>query len=129
MSQPESTAALARAGSGVPIDDAFALGLDRDHEFLLRGHPGVVAGRKGAGPVGHDFALLNVDLQKNAFSQGFFKLSAGPFLDIAYTSSVKSPLVDAGLQIRFALLNGVNLDFSYGRDLRGGSGAFFYRRR
>ncbi len=72
-----------RTGGAVPFDEYFALGLDRDHEYVLRGHPGMRDGRKGSGPLGRQFALVNIDVQKNLFSLGFVKGAAGPFLDVA----------------------------------------------
>src|SRR5262249_51914072 len=69
-----------RTGGVVPFDEYFALGLDRDNEYVVRGHRGIRDGRKGAGPVGRQFLLTNVEVQKNLFNAGFFKAAVGPFL-------------------------------------------------
>jgi tetratricopeptide (TPR) repeat protein len=110
-----------------PFDEYFALGLDRDHDLLMRGHPGRHDGRKGESPVGEAFALGNADLQKNLLKQGLFTLAAGPFLDVARIADEQAVLLDAGIQIRLSMVNGISLGFSYGRDLRTGRNAFFYR--
>jgi len=118
-----------RAASVVPFDEYFALGLDRDHEYLLRGHRGIRDGRKGAGPIGREFLLANLDVQKNLFNRGFFKASAGPFLDVARLRRSEPTSVDAGIQLRVSLVSGLALDFSYGVNLHTHLGAFFYRSR
>jgi hypothetical protein len=118
-----------RAAGVVPFDEYFALGLDRDHEYLLRGHPGIQDGRKGAGPIGREFLLANFDVQKNLFHGGFFKASAGPFLDVARLRRSEPTSVDTGIQFRVSLVSGLALDFSYGINLHTHRGVFFYRSR
>src|SRR5262249_6673043 len=118
-----------RTGGAVPFDEYFGLGLDRDHEYVLRGHRGILDGRKGAGPIGREFVLANFELKKNLFNRGFVKASAGPFLDVARLSRSEPTLVDAGLQLSVSLVSGLSLVFSYGVDLRTRHGAFFYRSR
>ena len=118
-----------RTAGVVPFDEYFALGLDRDHEYLLRGHRGIRNGRKGSGPIGREFLLTNVDVQKNLFNRGFLKAAAGPFLDVARLTRNEPTLVDAGIQLRLLVVSGLALDFSYGIDLHTRQGAFFYRNR
>ena len=116
-----------KLGGAAPFDEQFNLGLDRDHEFLLRGHPGTRDGRKGAGPVASEVFLWNVDLQKNVLKQGLFTVGVGPFLDVARVSGSEQPFVDTGIQLRLSFVSGLALAFSYGRDLQTGRNAFFYR--
>ena len=118
-----------RVGGAVPFDENFTLGLDRDSELLLRGHPGTRDGRKGEGPIGPKFLLWNIDLQKNVLKQGLFTVGAGPFVDVAQVAGTTPRFMDAGVQVHFLLLSSIRLDFSYGRDLRAGRNAFFYRSR
>ena len=118
-----------RVGGTVPFDEYFTLGLDRDHELLLRGHPGTRDGRKGEGPIGRKFLLWNIDLQKNVLKQGLFTVGVGPFVDVAQMTGTASPFIDTGVQVRFLVLGAIRLDFSYGRDLQAGRNAFFYRSR
>jgi hypothetical protein len=116
-----------RSGGVVPFDEYFALGVDRDQEYFMRGHQGIRGGRKGAGPIGQEFMLANFDLQKNLFNAGFVKASAGPFIDLARLTRTEPTMVDAGISLRFSLVSGLTLDFSYGLDLRTRHGAFLYR--
>jgi hypothetical protein len=116
-----------RTGGSVPFDEYFALGLDRDNEYLLRGHRGIRNGRKGAGPIGREFLLTSLDMQKSLFSRGFIKAAAGPFLDAALLTRSEPTLLDSGIQLRLTVFSGLTLDFSYGIDLRAQHGAFFYR--
>jgi hypothetical protein len=123
----ESTVSVraGRTGGVVPFDEYFALGLDRDSEYFLRGHRGIRGGRKGAGPIGREFLLTNFDVQKNLFNRGFLKASAGPFLDAARLTRTEPTMLDAGILLRLSLVSGLTLDFSYGVDLRARRGAFF----
>jgi tetratricopeptide (TPR) repeat protein len=118
-----------RVGGTVPFDEYFTLGLDRDHDLLLRGHPGTRDGRKGEGPIGPKFLLWNIDLQKNVLKQGLFTVGVGPFVDVAQMAGAASRFIDTGVQVRFLVLGAIRLDFSYGRDLQAGRNAFFYRSR
>ena len=118
-----------KSGGAVPFDEYFALGLDRDHEYVLRGHPGIRDGRKGSGPLGRQFMLANIDVQNTLFSLGFVKGAAGPFLDVAQLTRTEPTMFDAGVQLRLLLVSGLALDFSYGIDLHSHQGAFFYRNR
>src|SRR6185436_10297823 len=93
-----------RTGGLVPFDEYFALGLDRDRDYFLRGHRGIRDGRKGAGPIGREFFLTNVDVQKNLFNRGFLKAAAGPFLDVARLRRSEPTFVDAGIQLRVSLV-------------------------
>jgi hypothetical protein len=118
-----------RTGGSVPFDEYFALGLDRDNDYLLRGHRGIRNGQKGAGPIGQEFLLTNFDVQKTLLNRGFLKAAAGPFLDAARLTRAEPTLLDAGIQLRVSLVGGPTLDFSYGINLRDRHGAFFYRSR
>jgi hypothetical protein len=118
-----------KAAGAVPFDEYFALGIDRDNEYVLRGHPGVHDGQKGAGPIGRKFVSVNVDVQKNFFDYGFIKAGAGPFLDAARLTRTSPALVDAGVQVRLSVVGAVSFDLSFGRDLRNGHNAVFYRSR
>ena len=112
-----------------PFDELFVLGLDRDHELLLRGHPGSGKGRKGQGPLGRAFMLWNLDLLRNVFREPFFSVRAGPFVDLARVTGERRFFVDGGIRMEVALVNGLRLDFSLGADLYSGRTATFYRSR
>ena len=105
--------------------------VERDSTLYLRGSPGTLGGRKGSGPLGRSYILLNSELDKNVYDSGLWKLKLGPFLDtgIAYDSSgyfgSKMWLWDVGLQSKIVILRGLTLVLSYGRDLRTGRGCFY----
>jgi hypothetical protein len=118
-----------RAGKGLgrlPLDELFRLGVDRDNDLYLRGHRGTKDGRKGSGPLGQDFLLANVEMDRLVYRHAFWSVSAGPFLDIGKASSVNETLGsggwhwDAGLQAKIRLPAGLTLVVSYGNDLGSG---------
>ncbi len=115
-----------------PFDELFSLGMDRDNDLYLRGHNGTPEGKKGSGPLGRGYVLMNLQMDKLVHSSGLWELSIGPFFDTGRTFDdtklFGSPwLCDAGLQSRLTVLNRFTLSLSYGRDLDGGKGAFFSR--
>jgi len=115
----------------VPLDELFQLGIERDNDLWLRGHAGTFHGRKGAAPLGRRYFLANWEMDKNVYSNGFFRLTVGPFLD---NGTVADPsglfgsqrwLWDTGLQCKIRVFGGVTIVLTYGRDLRGGRNIFY----
>jgi hypothetical protein len=115
----------------VPLDNLYQLGVERDNDLWLRGHPGTLDGRKGRAPLGRRYLLLNTELNKTVYDGTFFRMQLGPFFDsgaIADSTGLfgsRQWLFDAGVQARIRVLGGVWLVLSYGRDLRGGTGTFY----
>ena len=113
------------------LDELFQLGIERDNDLWLRGHAGTLDGRKGAAPLGRRYFLVNWEMDKNVYQNGFFTAKLGPFLDsgaVADSSGFFGSqrwLWDSGLQCKIRILGGVTVLFSYGRDLRGGKGVFY----
>jgi tetratricopeptide (TPR) repeat protein len=113
------------------LDELFELGIERDNDLWLRGHAGTFAGRKGAAPLGRRFFLANWEMDKNVYQNGFFTVKLGPFLDtgaVADSSGMFGSqrwLSDAGAQCKVRVLGSLTIVLSYGRDLRGGKGAFY----
>ena len=114
----------------IPFDELWMLGLERDNDLWLRAHVGTRDGRKGSAPLGRDYFLSNWEIDKNVFSNGFFGLKLGPFVD---SGSIRdsSPVLgsqkwlwDTGAQAKLHVL-GVGVTFSYGKDLRSGNNAFY----
>jgi hypothetical protein len=115
----------------VPLDQLFQLGVERDNDLWLRGHPGTRDGRKGRAPLGRRYLLLNSELCKTVYDAAFFRVQLGPFFD---TGAIADPsglfgsqkwLFDTGIQARVRVLGSVSVLLSYGRDLRSGTGAFY----
>jgi hypothetical protein len=115
----------------VPLDQLFQLGVERDNDLWLRGHPGTLDGRKGRAPLGRRYLLLNSELYKTVYDSAFFRVQLGPFFD---TGAIADPsglftsqkwLFDTGIQARVRVLGSVSVLLSYGRDLRRGTGAFY----
>lgn len=123
-----------RAGGTVgklTVDELFQLGIERDNDLWLRGHAGTTNGRKGATPLGRRYFLVNWEMDKNIYRNGFFTVKLGPFLDsgaIADSSGLfgsREWLWDPGIQCKVQVLGSVTVVLSYGRDLRGGKGVFY----
>jgi len=115
----------------VPLDQLFQLGVERDNDLWLRGHPGTLDGRKGRAPLGRRYLLLNAELYKTVYDGAFFRVQLGPFFD---TGTIADPnglfgsqrwLFDTGIQARLRVLGSVSVLLSYGRDLRTGTGVFY----
>jgi tetratricopeptide (TPR) repeat protein len=115
----------------VPFDELFQLGIERDNDLWLRGHAGTFHGRKGAAPLGRRYLLTNWEMNKNIYSNGFFTIKLGPFVDngaIADASRLfgsQQWLWDAGVQCKIRVLGGVTVALSYGRGLRDGRNVFY----
>jgi tetratricopeptide (TPR) repeat protein len=115
----------------VPLDQLFELGLDRDSTLWLRGHGATTGGRKGGAPLGRRYVLINSEYDRVIYDGGFFRVLAGPFLDMGKISDDSAAfgdprwLVDTGAQVKLRVLGSVSIVLSYGRDLRDGRGTFF----
>jgi hypothetical protein len=108
-----------------PFDELFVLGVDRDSDLRLRGHPAIIAGRKGAAPVVPGYVLLNNDFERPVLNKTLVKLRVGPFVDTARVSSQSAWLVDSGLQLKLDILSAFTFTASAGWNVHGGSHAIF----
>ena len=113
-----------------PFDELFVLGIERDNDLMLRAHVGTRNGRKGSAPLGENYFLSNLELDKNIYSNALIGLKLGPFLDSGKITS-SSPglgserwLWDLGAQAKIRVL-GQGVAFAYGKDLRSGNNAFY----
>ena len=118
----------------VPFDELFMLGLERDNDLWMRGHIGTRDGEKGSAPLGRNYFLSNWEADKNVYGNGIFTVKLGPFVD---TGKITDPspglgshqwLWDVGAQAKVRVF-GVQLAFSYGKDLRSGNNAFYVSMR
>lgn len=128
------TRTMLRAGrtfGKIPFDDLFMLGFDRDNDLWMRGHDGLVNGKKGNAPLGSNFVLSNSDFDKVVYHDALFTLKLGPFLD---TGDIDDPseffgsprwLSDTGVQAEVGLLGRFSFLLGYGRDLRSGASTFY----
>jgi len=114
----------------VPFDELFMLGLERDNDLPMRAHIGTHDGRKGSAPLGRNYFLANWETDKNLYGNGIVTLKIGPFLDTGKTWDPVATLgshqwlYDTGAQIKLRMF-GAGVVFSYGKDLRSGSNAFY----
>lgn len=129
-----STTTRLRAGrtfGQIPFDDLFMLGFDRDNPLWMRGHNGLVNGKKGNAPLGTSFILSNSEVDKIAYQDGIFLLKLGPFIDTGdiYDTSefFGSPkwLTDTGVQATVRVLGSFEVVLGYGKDLRSGANTFY----
>jgi hypothetical protein len=120
-----------RVEGQIPFDELYILGLERDTELRLRGHVGTYQGKKGNAPLGRNFLLANAEIDKRVFRHPQFEVWVAPFLDSGKffdTMPTLHPpywLWDTGLILRLRSPHGFGINFSYGRDLQSGSGAFY----
>lgn len=141
--------AQARAGATVgeiPFDALWMLGFDRDNPLWMRGHNGLVDGRKGNAPLGTRYLLGNVDFERLLWRDPLVTVRLGAFVDTgriyasgegsgaaagsvspAPTALFGSPiwLTDTGLQARVHLFSGSTLILGWGHDLRSGGNTFY----
>ena len=114
----------------IPFDELFVLSVERDNDLWLRAHVGTRGGRKGNAPMGGTYFLSNWEFDKNIYSNSLINLKLGPFLDIGKITNSSSGLGsqkwlwDLGVQAKVRVL-GQRVAFSYGKDLRAGSNAFY----
>jgi predicted double-glycine peptidase len=126
----KSLTSLVRVGRDigqVPFDERFIIGLDRDSDLWLRAHSATVDGRKNASNTSRSFALTNSDFQKVFANPGWFRLSAGPFVDTGKSSFSPRWLVDGGIEVRFSILGAFEMNLSYGKSLTDKRHALFLR--
>jgi hypothetical protein len=128
------TSTMLRAGKTfgqVPFDELFMLGFDRDNDLWMRGHNGLMDGKKGNAPLGRNYVLSNSDVEKVVFHDAFVQVQVGPFLD---TGNIYDPsqffgspkwLTDTGVQARVKLLGNFAFVLGYGKDLRSGANTFY----
>ena len=113
-----------------PFDELFMLGEERDNDLWLRGLVGTRDGRKGSSPLADRYLLSNTDFDRRLYSNGLLTVKAGPWLDIgrahAPTASLSPQewLFSTGIETRLTVF-GTGVVFTWGRDLRAGSNAFF----
>jgi hypothetical protein len=115
----------------VPLDELFALGIERDNDFWLRGHIGTRDGKKGSAPMGRRFFLWNWEADKIVHQNAFLTVKLGPFLDAGKIMDPSGDfgsegwLWDPGLQCKVRVFGSLTFVLSYGRDLRSGRDAFY----
>lgn len=125
----------------IPFDQLWMLGFDRDNPLWMRGHNGLVNGRKGAAPLGTRYLLGNVDFDRLLWRDPFVSLRVGPFVDTgriygaaeAVSSTATSGVLfgssrwmtDTGVQGRVRLFSGSVLVLGWGHDLRSGGDTFY----
>lgn len=128
----ESRLRAGRTFGGIPFDDLFTLGFDRDNDLWMRGHPGLSAqGQKGSSPLGRNYVLANWDMAKNVYSWSVATIAVGPFVDTGKISDpsgeLGSPkwLWDVGVQGRIRVFGNFEFVLGWGKDLRSGRNSFF----
>jgi tetratricopeptide (TPR) repeat protein len=112
-----------------PFDELFMLGLERDNDLWMRAHIGTRDGRKGNAPLGSSYMLSNWEIDKRIYDDGIFNVKLSPFLDTgringSFGLGSQKWLWDTGIQVKASVL-GVGVTFTYGKDLRSGSNAFY----
>ncbi len=115
-----------------PLDELYILGLERDNDLPMRAHIGTRDGRKGSAPLGRDYFLENWQTDKNIYGNGLMNVQLGPLLDIGKITDPGTQLgshqwlFDTGAEVRLRIFSS-GIIFSYGKDLRTGNNAFYFR--
>jgi len=113
-----------------PFDELYSLGLERDNDRHLRGHRGTRDGKKGAGPMGPDYFLVNLELNKEVYRGGLWRIILIPYVDSGKTfdeSGYFGSRVwqwDAGVQLKLTIFERISLIVSYDKSLRSGENTF-----
>jgi hypothetical protein len=100
------------------------LGMERENDLPLHGHPLSYRGKKGNANLGRDFLLLNTEFNKRLYTHPWFDFMMGPLLDAGKTfdepGRFASPvwLWDLGVQAKVQVRNGSTFSVSYGRSLQ-----------
>jgi hypothetical protein len=71
-----------RTAGTVPFDGLFIMGIERDNNLWMRAHAGTRDGRKGSAPMGRNYFLMNLEIDKNILNKGPVHLKLSPFIDI-----------------------------------------------
>jgi hypothetical protein len=115
----------------VPFDDLSMLGFDRDNPLWMRGHFGLVHGKKGNAPLGRNYILSNTEVDKLLYHAPWARVQIGPFLDTgniwdgsAYFGA-RGWMTDSGVQATLGAPGGFRFFAGYGRDLRSGGNVFY----
>jgi tetratricopeptide (TPR) repeat protein len=122
----------------LPVEDYFVLGMDTNPQNLLRGHSISDHGQNGRGPMGTDFVLANIDLERRIVTLPIFNTLNLPYLTFKWEAFLDGAktfdrarifqqsklLVDAGGGLRIEA-PATSFTVGYGRSLRDGKGIFF----
>ncbi|HEY1802201.1 MAG TPA: tetratricopeptide repeat protein [Terriglobales bacterium] len=115
----------------LPFDELWELGLGGDNDLWMRGHIATRDGRKGSAPLGRDYFLSNLEMDKNIYRWQMIRLIASPFVDtgtirddVAGLGSHKW-LTDVGASLKMKAF-GFGVALSYGKDLRSGNNAIYF---
>jgi tetratricopeptide (TPR) repeat protein len=115
----------------VPFDQFFMLGMERDNDLWFRGDSGDRDGRKGNAPLGTEYALAQIEIDRTLWEFPFVKIQAGPFFDFGQISGPSNQFGShgwrpaTGIEAKIATTGRVTWALVYGRDLRTGRGAFY----
>lgn len=121
----------AKALGEPPFDELYSLGLERDNNLQLRGHRATRDGKKGAGPMGPDYFLVNLELNKEVYRGALWSIVLTPYVDSGKTfdgSGYFGPRVwqwDAGVQLKLMIFERASLVVSYGKNLRSGRNTLY----
>ncbi len=120
-----------RADGGIPFDELFIFGLERDNDLWLRGHVATENRKRGAGFLGQDYLLANWEIEKRIYQNSIFDLRVGPAVDTGKIYDKHRNfgsgnwLVDLGLLLKARFPNGITIILSYGKDLQTGRNGFY----
>lgn len=113
-----------------PFDELWELGLGGDNDLWMRGHIATRDGRKGSAPLGRNYFLSNLEMDKNIYRWQMIRLIGSPFVDTGRISDdvvglgSHKWLTDVGASLKVKAF-GFGVALSYGKDLRSGNNAIY----
>ena len=112
------------ASHSLPLDHYFILGIGQDTPLQLRAHPEVDRGRKGKSPMGRQYLLANLELDRRLLSWQLLDIRGLLFSDTALVDGAPfgTPetqwFQDVGFGIRLGVLGQERIECLFGFDLR-----------
>jgi hypothetical protein len=113
------------------LDQLYQLGIERENDLWLHGIAGTRGGRKGTAPLGRQFVLWNLELNKNLYRNDLLEIQLGPLLDAGRIGDPSGFfgsggwLWDPGAALHVRVLGSVGVAISYAQDIPTHSRAFY----
>jgi tetratricopeptide (TPR) repeat protein len=126
----EDRVSAGKTFGNVPFDELWMLGIGGDNDLWMRGHIATRDRRKGSAPLGRDYFLSNLEMDKNICEWRTIRLIGSPFWD---TGAIRDAvpglgshewLYDVGAALKVKAF-GFGVSLSYGKDLRSGNNAIY----
>jgi hypothetical protein len=112
------------SSENLPLDHYFILGVGQEDPLPLRAHPTVDKGRKGNSPMGRQYFLVNLELQRRLLRWKLLEISGSVFSDTGiiaqrpFVDPAHQCFQDLGFGLRFGAMGQEWVEILFGFDLR-----------